>query len=48
MIDKIIIHNPEKFNGIKYVTIEVYFIYVGKIHILIQKSMSILNTEKLA
>ena len=46
LIDKIVIHNPVKINGRKYVTIEVYFTYVGKIRIPLQKPAPLLNTEK--
>ena len=46
LIDKIVIHNPEKINGRKHVTIEVYFTYVGKIRIPLQKPVSLLRTEK--
>ena len=31
LIEKIVIHSPEKIGGKKHVTIEVYFTYVGKI-----------------
>ena len=37
LIDKIVIHNPEKIDGKKHVTIEIYFTYVGKIRIPLQK-----------
>ena len=34
---KSVIHNPEKIDGRKHVTIEIYFTYVGKIQIPLQK-----------
>ena len=46
LIDKIVIHNPIRINGKKHVTIEVYFTYVGKIRIPLQKPVSLLSTEK--
>lgn len=46
LIDKIVIHNPEKINGKKHVTIEVYFTYVGKIRIPLQRPAPLLSTEK--
>ena len=33
LVEKIVIHSPIKENGIKHITIEVYFIHVGKISI---------------
>ena len=30
LIEKIVVHSPEKISGKKHVTIEVYFTYVGK------------------
>lgn len=30
LIEKIVIHNPEKIGGRKHVTIEIYFTYVRK------------------
>ncbi len=44
LIEKIVIHSPEKIGGKKHVTIEVYFTYVGKIRIPLAKSE--LLTEK--
>lgn len=37
LIDRIVIHNPERIDGRKHVTIEVFFTYVGRIHIPLQK-----------
>lgn len=37
LIEKIVIHNPEKIGGRKHVTIEIYFTYVGKIRIPLHK-----------
>lgn len=37
LIDKIVVHSPEKIGGRKHVTIEVYFTYVGKIRIPLAK-----------
>lgn len=37
LIDKIVIHNPERIDGRKHVTIEVFFTYVGRIRIPLQK-----------
>jgi len=34
LIEKIVIHSPEKIGGKKHVTIEVYFTYVGKIRVI--------------
>lgn len=46
LIDKIVIHNPEKIDGKKHVTIEIYFTYVGKIHIPLQKPEIPTSTAK--
>ena len=46
LIDKIVIHSPEKIGGKKHVTIEVYFTYVGKIRIPLHKPEPIIGTEK--
>ena len=37
LIDRIVIHNPEQIDGRKHVTIEVFFTYVGRIRIPLQK-----------
>lgn len=37
LIDRIVIHNPERIDGRKHVTIEVFFTYVGRIRIPFQK-----------
>ncbi|MBR0164725.1 MAG: recombinase family protein [Lachnospiraceae bacterium] len=37
LIDRIVIHNPERIDGRKHVTIEVFFTYVGRIRIPLQK-----------
>lgn len=37
LIEKIVIHSPEKIGGKKHVTIEVYFTYVGTIRIPLYK-----------
>ena len=44
LIEKIVVHSPEKIGGKKHVTIEVYFTYVGKIRIPLAKPE--LLTEK--
>lgn len=46
LIEKIVIHSPEKIGGKKHVTIEVYFAYVGKIRIPLSKPESLAATEK--
>lgn len=46
LIEKIVIHSPEKIGGKKYVTIEVYFTYVGKIRIPLSKPEPLAATEK--
>lgn len=46
LIEKIVIHSPEKIGGKKHVTIEVYFTYVGKIRIPLSKPESLAATEK--
>lgn len=46
LIDRIVIHNPEKIGGKKHVTIEVYFTYVGKIRIPLAKPELRPDTEK--
>lgn len=46
LIDRIVIHSPEKIGGKKHVTIEVYFTYVGKIRIPLHKPEPITDTEK--
>ncbi|MSC84979.1 DUF4368 domain-containing protein [Eubacterium sp. am_0171] len=37
LIDRIVIHSPERIDGRKHVTIEVFFTYVGRIRIPLQK-----------
>lgn len=37
LIDRIVIHNPERIDGRKHVAIEVFFTYVGRIRIPLQK-----------
>ncbi len=44
LIEKIVIHNPEKIGGRKHVTIEIYFIYVGKIRIPLHEPELSFNT----
>ena len=46
LIEKIVIHSPEKIGGKKHVTIEVYFTYVGKICIPLSKPEPLAATEK--
>lgn len=46
LIEKIVIHNPEKIGGRKHVTIEIYFTYVGKIRIPLQKPELSFNTTE--
>lgn len=46
LIEKIVIHSPEKIGGKKHVTIEVYFTYVGKIRIPLSKPEPFAITEK--
>ena len=46
LIEKIVIHSPEKIDGRKHVTIEIYFTYVGKIRIPLQKPKLPASTEK--
>ena len=46
LIEKIVIHSPEKIGGKKHVTIEVYFTYVGKIRIPLSKPEPLAVTEK--
>lgn len=46
LIEKIVIHSPEKIGGKKHVTIEVYFTYVGKIRIPLSKPEPFVSTEK--
>ena len=43
LVSKIVVHSPEKINGRKHVTIEVYFTYVGKIRIPLQIGRDALN-----
>uniref|UniRef100_UPI002614D685 DUF4368 domain-containing protein n=1 Tax=Parabacteroides goldsteinii TaxID=328812 RepID=UPI002614D685 len=37
LIDRIVIHSPERIGGRKHVIIEIYFTYVGKIRIPLYK-----------
>lgn len=37
LIQKIVVHSPEKINGKKHVTIEIYFTYVGTVRIPLKK-----------
>ena len=46
LIEKIVIHSPEKIDGRKHVTIEIYFTYAGKIRIPLQKPELPASTEK--
>lgn len=46
LIEKIVVHSPEKIGGKKHVTIEVYFTYVGKIRIPLSKPEPLATTEK--
>ena len=46
LIEKIVIHNPEKIGGKKHITIEVYFTYVGKIRIPLSKPELPVSAEK--
>ena len=46
LIEKIVVHSPEKISGKKHVTIEVYFTYVGKIRIPLAKPELLTDTEK--
>ena len=46
LIDKIVVHSPEKIGGRKHVTIEVYFTYVGKIRIPLAKPELPTETEE--
>lgn len=46
LIEKIVIHSPEKIGRKKHVTIEVCFTYVGKIHIPLSKPEPLEATEK--
>ncbi|EEG75296.1 recombinase family protein [[Clostridium] hylemonae] len=36
LVSKIVVHSPEKIDGKKHITIEVYFTYVGKIRVPLQ------------
>ena len=40
LVEKVVIHSPIKVDGIKHVTIEVYFTYVGKISIPLNAEQS--------
>ncbi len=46
LIEKIVIHNPEKIGGRKHITIEIYFTYVGKIRIPLHKLELSFNTTQ--
>ena len=46
LIEKIVIHSPEKIGGKKHVTIEVYFPYVGKIRIPLFKPERLATIEE--
>lgn len=46
LIDRIVIHSPERIGGRKHVTIEIYFTYVGKIRIPLYKPDIPTDTEK--
>ncbi len=46
LIDRIVIHSPERIGGRKHVTIEIYFTYVGKIRIPLYKPDIPAGTEK--
>lgn len=46
LIEKIVIHNQKKIDRRKHVTIEIYFTYIGKIGIPLQKPELPASTEK--
>ena len=46
LIAKIVVHSPEKRYSRKHVTLEVFFTYVGKIHIPIHDAKT--NQENIA
>ena len=46
LIEKIVIHSPERIGGKKHVTIEVYFAYVGRIRIPLVRPALLTDTEK--
>ena len=46
LIDRIVIHSPDRIGGRKHVTIEIYFTYVGKIRIPLYKPDIPAGTEK--
>ena len=46
LIEKIVIHSPERIGGKKHVTIEVYFTYVGKIRTPLAKQELPTKTEE--
>ena len=46
LVEKIVVHSPEKILGKKHVTIEVYFTYVGKIRIPLKTGREALIDEK--
>lgn len=46
LIEKIVIHSPEKIDGKKLVTIEVYFTYVGKSRLPLSKPEPLVSAEK--
>ena len=48
LIQKIVVHSPEKINGKKHVTIEIYFTYVGTIRIPLKKPNVFADAETLA
>lgn len=45
LIQKIVVHSPEKINGKKHVTIEIYFTYAGTIRIPLKKPNVFADTE---
>ena len=45
LIQKIVVHSPEKINGKKHVTIEIYFTYVGTVRIPLKKPNVFADTE---
>jgi len=46
LVSKIVVHSPEKIDGKKHITIEVYFTYVGKIRVPLQIGREALSQEE--
>ncbi len=46
LVEKIMVHNPERIKGYKHVTVEIYFTHVGKIRIPLRSEQNTVDTAR--